>query len=252
MSTADPRGKFVWHELLSADTASAGAFYPKVVSWKSQAWEHDASYTLMMGRNGPVGGVMGMPAGVTAAPHWISYVGVDDPHATVAQAKSMGAKVTKDVSSLPNGGSYAILSDPQGAEFAIYKSATPDNGAASPGTGDFGWHELSTSDPEAALRFYSKLFGWEVGPKHDMGEMGMYHLFLRGGEQYGGVFKVQPGQSPNWLGYVRVDDVSKAATAVKAAGGRVINGPMEVPGGSWIVQGLDPQGAMFSLVSLQA
>src|SRR6185436_1886460 len=147
MSTADPWGKFVWHELLSGDTVGAGAFYPKVVSWKSQSWEHDSSYTLMMSKSGPVGGIMGMLAGLSAAPHWIPYVGVDDPHATVAQAKSMGAKVTKDVSSIPNGGQFAILTDPQGAEFAIYKSSTPANGAAAPGSGDFGWHELSNSDP---------------------------------------------------------------------------------------------------------
>ena len=250
MSTADPRGKFVWHELLSSDTAGAGAFYPKVVSWKSQPWEHDSSYTLMMAKSGPVGGIMGMPAGLSAAPHWIPYVGVDDPHATVAQAKSMGAKVTKDVSSIPNGGQFAILTDPQGAEFAIYKSSTPANGAATPGSGDFGWHELSTSDPDAALGFYSKLFGWEVGPKHDMGDMGPYHLFLHGGEQYGGVFKSR-GDAPSWLCYVRVDDVGKAANAVKAAGGRLLNGPMEVPGGTWIAQALDPEGSAFAIMEVK-
>ena len=85
----------------------------------------------------------------------------------------MGAKVTKDVTSLPTGGHYAVLTDPQGVEFAIYKSGGPDNGAAAPGTGDFGWHELYTSDADAALRFYSKLFGWDAGPKHDMGDMGL-------------------------------------------------------------------------------
>jgi predicted enzyme related to lactoylglutathione lyase len=248
MSTADPRGKFVWHELWSADTAAAGAFYPKVVSWKSQPWEHDASYTVMMAKSGPVGGIMGMPSG--GAAHWIPYIGVDDPHATVAQAKSMGGKVVKDVSSIPNGGQFAVLTDPQGAEFAIYKSSQPGNGAA-PGSGDFGWHELSTSDADAALSFYSKLFGWEIGPKHDMGDMGMYHLFLRGGEQYGGVFKSPPGDTPNWLCYVRVDDVGKAANAVKAAGGRVLNGPMEVPGGTWIAQALDPEGVAFAVMEVK-
>jgi predicted enzyme related to lactoylglutathione lyase len=252
MSTADPRGKFVWHELLSGDTSSAEAFYPKVVSWKSQAWEHDASYALMMGKNGPVGGVMGMPAGTTAAPHWIAYVGVDDPHATVAQVKSMGGTVTKEVSSLPNGGSYAVLADPQGAEFAIYTSSTPYTGEANARVGEFGWHELSTSDADAALGFYAKLFGWQVGPKHDMGAMGLYHLFLHDGNQYGGVFKSPPGQAPNWLCYVRVDDVSKAAAAVKAAGGRVLNGPMEVPGGTWIAQVLDPEGVAFALMEVKA
>src|SRR5262245_47145773 len=55
MSNADPRGTFVWHELLTSDAAGAGAFYPKVVSWKPQAWEKDASYTLWMTQGGPIG-----------------------------------------------------------------------------------------------------------------------------------------------------------------------------------------------------
>ena len=77
MSTADPRGKFVWHELLSADTASAGAFYPKVDFVEVTAVGARCVLHIDVGKNGPVGGVMGMPAEATAAPHWIAYVGVD-------------------------------------------------------------------------------------------------------------------------------------------------------------------------------
>jgi predicted enzyme related to lactoylglutathione lyase len=50
-----------------------------------------------------------------------------------------------------------------------------------------------------------------------------------------------------WMIYFRVPDVHAAAERVKAAGGSIINGPMEVPGGDWIVQGMDPQGAAFAL-----
>jgi predicted enzyme related to lactoylglutathione lyase len=248
MSNADPRGKFVWHELLTADAAGAGAFYPKVVSWKTQPFEHDPSYTMWVAKNGPVGGIMTLPGGATAPPHWLPYIGVEDVHATVAQAKSLGAKVLKDVTDMPNVGTYAVLADPQGAEFAIYKSAGAPNGGAAPGAGDFSWHELATSDAEAAMRFYTRVFGWGVGPKHDMGApVGSYHLFLRGGDQYGGIFKSPHGDHPSWLCYVRVDDAGKAAAAAKAAGGRVINGPMEVPGGSWIAQILDPEGVAFAV-----
>ena len=55
-------------------------------------------------------------------------------------------------------------------------------------------------------------------------------------------------QIPNsWLVYFRVPDVHAAAERVKANGGQVVNGPMEVPGGDWIVQAMDPQGAMFAM-----
>jgi len=244
MSNADPRGKFVWHELLTADTAGAGAFYPKVVSWKSQPWDKDPSYTLWMTKAGPIGGVANLEDGNG---RWLAYVGVEDVHATVAQAKSMGAKVIKDVTDMPETGTYAVLTDPQGGEFAVFKSHNPGGNGGAPGVGEFSWHELATSDPEAAVSFYSKLFGWGIGPKHDMGpEFGTYHLMLHGGEQFVGIFK-SPNVPTGWMCYVRVDDAGKAANAAKGAGGRVINGPMEVPGGDWIAQVLDPAGVMFAV-----
>ena len=52
---------------------------------------------------------------------------------------------------------------------------------------------------------------------------------------------------PAWTHYVLVDDINRAVEATKAGGGQVLNGPMEVPGGDWIFQALDPQGAMFAV-----
>jgi predicted enzyme related to lactoylglutathione lyase len=246
MSNADPRGKFVWHELLTSDTAGAGGFYPKVVPWKTQPWERDPSYTLWMGKQGPIGGVAALDE-TSGGPRWLAYIGVEDVHGAVAQAKSMGAKVLKDVTEMPETGTYAVLADPQGAEFAVYKSHNPSNSSGPVSAGEFSWHELCTSDADAAVNFYSKLAGWEIGPKHDMGpEFGFYHLMLQGGNQYVGIFKSDK-MPVGWTCYVKVDDVDKAANAAKTAGGRVINGPMEVPGGSWIAQILDPAGVMFAV-----
>ena len=250
MSNADPRGKFVWHELSTPDAAGAGAFYPRVLAWKSQPWERDPSYTIWVGKSGPVGGMMTMPEGATAPPRWLMYVGVADVAASVSAAKALGARVLKDTSEIPGAGTYAVLADPQGAEFAVYKSAEPHGNSAS-ATGDFTWHELSTRDASAAMKFYTELFGWKVGPSHDMGAMGLYHLFLHDGQQHGGMFNSRTGDAPHWLCYVSVDDAGKAAAAAKAAGGRVINGPMEVPGGSWVAQIIDPAGVAFAIQELK-
>ncbi|MEJ0037068.1 MAG: VOC family protein [Gammaproteobacteria bacterium] len=250
MSNADPRGKFVWHELLSADAAAATAFYTKVVPWKLQPWEQDSSYSMWVAKNGPVGGIAKLDG--SAPPHWLPYVAVPDVGATADAAKGLGGRVLKDKSDLPNGGSYAVLVDPQGAQFAVYQSGgeTGGNGASTPSAGDFSWHELATTDAKAAMEFYTKLLGWEAGPVHDMGPpAGNYHLFLHQGNQYGGMF-VSPdgtGTGPSWLCYISVDDVGKAASAAKSAGGRVMNGPMEVPGGSWIAQVMDSEGAPFAV-----
>src|SRR5262245_4303611 len=110
MSNADLRGKFVWHELLSGDSAVATAFYTKVVPWKTQPWEQDASYSTWVAKNGPVGGIASLDG--AASPHWLAYIGVDDLVGTLDAAKGLGARVLKDKADLPNGGSYAVLADP--------------------------------------------------------------------------------------------------------------------------------------------
>jgi predicted enzyme related to lactoylglutathione lyase len=199
------------------------------------------------------GGLMALPDddGSATPPHWIIYVGTSDVDATVEAAEKLGGKVLKPAADIPNVGRFAVLSDPQGAAFAVFTpSSTPDEGmSAGGGVGDFTWHELATTDLDAAFSFYSELFGWEKGPAHDMGEPGIYQIVKHGGQDVGGIWKARDNSTPpNWLSYVRVEDAAKAASAVKAAGGRVLNGPMEVPGGSWIVQLLDPQGGAFALV----
>jgi len=125
---------------------------------------------------------------------------------------------------------------------------------AAPKRGEFSWHELATSDWRAAVDFYSAVFGWEKQAEHDMGDMGKYVLFGSNGVQRGGMFN-KPAQMPGgpaWLGYVRVKDVNDAVKKAKGARGTLVNGPMEVPGGDWIAQFVDPYGAMFAVHTLAA
>jgi hypothetical protein len=70
--------------------------------------------------------------------------------------------------------------------------------------------------------------------------------------QRGGIYRKragQPGPAAYWVPYAYVISAAGAARRVTAAGGKIVNGPMQVPGGGWIVQGLDPQGAFFALHS---
>lgn len=253
MSNADIRGRFVWHELMTTDTDAAAAFYSKVVPWKTQD-SGMPSYTLWMAGKTQVGGLTGLPADGSDSgtpPHWIVYVATPDVDATVAEAQRLGGKVLKGATDIPNMGRYAVLTDPQGATFAVYSPPeSPSDGAGvSGGLGEFTWHELATTDYAAAMSFYSELFGWEKGPGHDMGQMGIYQLIVHGGAQVGGIYNLSTPSTPShWLSYVRVPDCSKATAAAKAAGGRVLNGPMEVPGGHWITMMEDPQGGAFAVI----
>jgi uncharacterized protein len=116
--------------------------------------------------------------------------------------------------------------------------------------GHIGWHELHAGDGEKAFAFYSGLFGWTKGEAMDMGAMGKYQLFnAKSGQQGGMMTKTPQTPAPFWLYYFNVDAIDAAMERVKAAGGKIVNGPMQVPTDRWIVQGLDPQGATFALLA---
>jgi predicted enzyme related to lactoylglutathione lyase len=124
-----------------------------------------------------------------------------------------------------------------------------------PPLGHFSWHELATSDTEAAFAFYSELFGWDAITRMDMGaNLGLYLIFGKDGVQRGGMY-LKPAEMPappNWLSYAHVPDVDESVAVVEAGGGRIIQPPMEVPGGSRIAILVDPSGAAFALNSMPA
>ena len=248
MSNAEIRGRFVWHELMTTDPQAAGTFYAKVLPWKTQP-SGMPDYTLWVSGKTQTGGLMAQPESARQAgapPSWLIYIGTPDVDGTAAAAESLGGRVLKAPADIPTVGRFAVLSDPQGAAFAVFTPAgTPAGGAQSSA---FSWHELATSDAQGALAFYTELFGWVRGPAHDMGPAGTYQLIEHGGTQVGGLYKLMDASKPpHWLTYIEVASVDKAAAAAKAAGGRVTQGPMEVPGGSRIAQILDPQGGAFAV-----
>lgn len=244
------RGRFVWHELMTPDTAGAQSFYTKVLGWKTQVWEQDPSYTMFVAASGPLGGSVA----TSDQPRWLTYIRTDDIDATLEKARGLGASVKKEIEEMPNAGKYAILTDPQGAEFGVYSSPSEPAPEGPAKRGEPSWHELATTDYKAAFEFYSELFGWQVGAEHDMGEpLGTYLTFSRNGQEIGGIYNRTPDMPASyWLPYVRVKDVQQAVKKVKSAGGTLIAGPMEVPRGDWIAQFADPQGAYFAVHTFAA
>lgn len=250
MADKTVRGRFVWHELMTSDSVAAYGFYAKALGWKTVTSEGDAPHSTFAASNGPLGGVTQLDDG---APGWIPYIGTTDLEKTINDATESGGAVTGSITTLPGGGRYAVLTDPQGATFGVYASDASPPREAPAKRGDYSWHELATTDGDAAMEFYSALFGWDKMVEHDMGDMGMYTIFGRNGRQLGGIYKKmedQPG--PAWLGYVRVKDLDKTIKKVKSAGGTLIHGPTDVPGGDRIAQFLDPQGAAFAVHVLAA
>ena len=249
MST--PLGRFVWYDHMTPDTESAASFYTQVVGWGTEAWNGPVPYTMFTSNGATLGGTMSMPAEASGAPpHWIGYVSTPDIASTLLEVKRLGGTVHRDATDIPGVGTFAIVADPQGAVFALFTPSGDTPGTAGPRRpGDMSWHELVTTDRDGAWNFYQALFGWEKGDAFDMGPMGTYQLFSIDGQSLGGMMNKTPDMPmpPSWLYYAMVDDINAAADRVRDAGGQVVNGPMEVPGGDWILQGVDPNGGMFAL-----
>jgi hypothetical protein len=73
-------------------------------------------------------------------------------------------------------------------------------------------------------------------------------LFSAAGQTIGGMLTKLPSvPQPCWLYYFNVDDIGTAAKRVNDGGGRILQGPIEMPDGSWIARCADPQGALFAL-----
>ena len=114
------------------------------------------------------------------------------------------------------------------------------------------WADLATSDEQAALGFYSQLFGWEDAPEALPEGMGFYHIQTKGGEHVAAISAQQPdeaaqGVPPHWNTYLSVDDVDATASQVKNAGGAVVVEPMDVMEAGRMAVIQDPTGAIVSL-----
>lgn len=244
-------GHFIWYDLVTTSVDAAAKFYTEVLGWGTQVWKGPPPYIMFENEGVPLGGVVEVGRGMgDAPPHWLPYVCVEDVAASATLAAELGGRVVLGPRLIPEAGQYAILADPQGASFAVYRSVSPSTGLeATSGRGQFSWHELTTTDYKSALVFYGKLFGWEPIAAHDMGAMGIYQIYGKDGKQFGGMFDKTPEMlmPPNWLCYVMIDDINQTVEKVSALGGQVLIGPHEVPGGSWIAQCMDPQGGMFAV-----
>lgn len=248
-------GKFVWYDAMTSDLKAAETFYKAVIGWNMvDAGMPDRKYTLLSAGAVMVGGLMPVPEGVDAKPCWFGYIGVDDVDEYAARVVKAGGAIHREPSDIPNVGRFAMAADPHGAVFILFKGTGSEAPASpAPGTpGHTGWHELHAGNMESDFAFYASLFGWTKAEAIDMGPMGTYQLFATGGAPVGGMMNKMPQIAhPFWLYYFNVDAVSAGIDRVAKAGGKLLMGPQEVPGGMWIAQCLDPQGAMFAILSSQ-
>lgn len=250
-------GRPCWYELATTkgSLAEAENFYSKILAWEIQdSGMEGFNYHLAKSDEDMVAGMMeflphmeGMP------PHWAIYFAVDDADRATTNITAAGGSVHKSPEDIPGTGRFAVVADPQGAVFYILQPLPieSDEGglAFDPAKAGHGnWNELMSTDPEAGFNFYAKLFGWKKSQAMDMGEMGTYQLFSHNGVDIGGMMGLGNAPMSCWLPYFGVNGVTATMDRIAAAGGKIVHGPAEVPGGAFIAQAQDPQGAHFAIV----
>jgi predicted enzyme related to lactoylglutathione lyase len=109
------------------------------------------------------------------------------------------------------------------------------------------WVDTNQPDPEAAVAFYSGLFGWEL--EDGMPEGSGSHYFMariRGGD-VAAISSIPEGAPPMamWNTYVWVDDADVAAKKAAAAGGAVLSEPFDVMEAGRMAVLADTEGAVF-------
>ena len=182
------------------------------------------------------------------------YLHVADVDSAVAEIEADGGRQLMAKTTIPEG-SFAMVTDPMGTPFYVMSPVPPPGKPDAKSdvfsvseAGHMRWNELASPDQARAKDFYARHFGFEFNNSMPMGEMGDYCFIEHNGTVLGAIMRQQPGQPPLWVPYIGVTSAEAARRAIEANGGKVLNGPHQVPGGEWVVQAEDPAGARFGVV----
>ena len=256
------QGSFIWYELMTTDAGAAKRFYDPVVGWSigTDQVAPEVNYRMISRSDGGMaGGLLELTQEMRqggARPMWLGYLHAADVDAKVEQIKSDGGQVMMAPWDQPGVGRLAMVTGPEGAPFYLMDPIPPE-GRPDAVSDVFSvdqpqhvrWNELWSSDPAKSIDFYKRRFGWSQEGDMDMGEMGKYQFVQHDGVSIGAVMPAMPDVPQSmWNFYIGVDDIDRAADAVRSGGGQIVNGPMEIPGGEYALNGVDPQGALFGLV----
>lgn len=183
--------------------------------------------------------------------YWATYVSVADAEETLGKVRAGGGQVIVEPMDVMGLGTMAVFTDPTGAVCGIWQPGTFFGAELVNEDGSFGWNELGTRDVPAAREFYGAVFGWSV-EEQEMAGMGAYHVFKDGEHTRAGMMDITgmaPDDAPSsWLVYFTVADADAAVETTKAAGGQLVNGPVDIAVGRLAVL-TDPQGAFLAAMA---
>jgi uncharacterized protein len=246
-------GKVIWAELVTPNRREAERFYGGLFGWTfEEQTSSNGHYALALLNGEPVAGLIHHPLheGEKQQPYWLTFIAVQDVDAAGRTAVSSGGKIVVAPHTYAARGRQAVLTDPQGAPFAVIASFSGDAPDYLAENGAWIWSSLLTRDPEAGIAFYQNIFGYDVFDLQS--DDGLQHAVLATDDFARASVNTLPvdalHRQSHWLNFVRVADATEAATRAVALGGSVLVAPrVDRHGGRFAVIA-DPAGAPFGVM----
>ena len=241
-------GMFCWAELGSPDAAAAKQFYTTLFGWSAEdrPMGPDAYYTMLTLAGRGVAALYQLEPGTTSAPHWLSYIAVENASRSADRARALGGEVLVEPFDVLDVGRMALVQDPTGAVVALWEARRHAGAGIVREPNAIGWNQLATTDPARAAMFYSQLLDW-AGDDAGSGPT----RFTSGGVPRGGITAIAPSWGPvpsAWLVYFEVVDCDGRAALAQSLGGSVRVPPGEMDGVGRGAVLVDPQGAVFAVI----
>ena len=215
-------GKFVWHDLLTADISSSKVFYAEVFAW---SFEDEGGYALIYNHGKRIGGMMEQAPkeGSKAEAVWLPSMSVANVDSTVAYVKMKKGKVLKGPLDMKERGRGALVSDPWGAHIVLLHTKKGDPLDSTPQIGDWLWNELWTNQPKESYAFYRKLGKYDASKPKDE-----YHILKTKGKWRAGIRDISNDTPKSrWVPTIRVSDLEETMRKAKASGGEVLVSPQK-------------------------
>jgi predicted enzyme related to lactoylglutathione lyase len=246
-------GKAILMQLVTPDLVASKKFYGGLFGW---TWRdmvgRGMQYAEAANDGQPVAAFIQkeMPKAERRQPSWLAFVAVRDVDAASRIAVERGAKMLSGPADFPKRGRQAVLTDPQGAVFALLASSSGDPPDELADPGEWIWSALIASDPDRAAAFYQALFDYDVfeAPTADDSEHAILATEDIARASVNSIPARQPGARPHWIHFIRVVDAAKSAALATTLGGKVLLEPRPDRHGGKVALLADPQGAPFGLL----
>ncbi len=246
-----------WVDLATPDPEAAKAFYGELFGWEYESNPTGTpgnDYIMAKEAGASAAGMMQLSEEMAAAgmpPVWSIYVTVSDVEETTQKVEPTGGGVLQAPMDVMDAGRMAIFTDPAGAVICAWEPKDHIGAEVINEHGAFTWAELITPEPAAIEGFYREVFGWTANTS-PMPGMEYTVFMVDGGNENGIAGAMKPpmeGMPAFWGAYFAVDDAHATAAKAKELGATLMMEPTLTPGVGTLAAMVDPQGAMFSIMT---